>query len=338
MTIPLLPLDFVILAVLGLSGLFAAYRGFVNEFLSVLAWAVTAIITAILFGSIRGTVREMIDPDWFADIVGFVGLFLAVVIPTSFVCFRIGEAVRQSSVGPLDRSLGFVYGVVRGLVVAAIAYLIFAMLVPNDKQPAWVKDAKLIPIVQRSSDVLASLANSKSVKGVSKSAPHPAAHPQSTAVKPKPYAPPNSQFAAAEPFAPAAPPPVRVDTPAHTAPRIIPPANEFQVLAPPPAAPAAKPARPKAGPRYQSLPMEKSETRQTRARPPVDKPKPKAKPAAPKAQAARPAQGRRPAATQVAGNERRGTGKTGDKPGGKGYGSRDRMALDQLVRSTNRDQ
>lgn len=354
MTIPFLPVDFVILAVLGLSGFFAAYRGFVNELLSILGWATAAIITAVLFGTIKSTVRELVDPDWFADIVGFVGLFLAVIIPISFIAYRVGEAARQSSIGPLDRSLGFVYGVVRGLAIAAVAYIIFDMLAP--KKPEWIADAKLIPIVQRTGDVLTSLVHSKQPKGVQTSA-DPHAPPPSTS-KPRwstdPV--PGQQVAVAEP--PPPPPAPRIDPPPpKPTPRATesppPPASEVGGLAPflqqEPAAPATEPAKPKPQPRPAARTVPESEAAPAPAKreasagqrgaKPAEKAKSRAKSSKPDAKqsAKRPPEKRAPR-SQAAQNERRPKSKpVEDKPATKGYGQRDRQALDQLVRSTTRE-
>ena len=354
MTIPFLPVDFVILGVLGLSGFFAAYRGFVNELLSILGWGLAAIITAVLFGSIKPTVRAMIEPDWFADAAGFVGLFLAVIIPISFVAFRVGEAARQSSIGPLDRSLGFVYGVVRGLLIAAVAFIIFDMLSP--KKPDWIADAKLIPIVQRSGDVLTSLFASKTPKGVQTSA-DPQKPPKSTS---KPHwsdTPPEQKVAVLEPAPPPAPP-VRLDpAPAKPMPARPesppPPASEVDGLAPlfghraePAPEPKAKP-KPQPKPVYRNVPMDAADSApakrdaKTPSKPAKQAEKARQKPRSAKAdakQTGRAASDKRAPKSQLAASERRPASKgKGDKDKGKGYGQRDRQALDQLVRSTTRE-
>lgn len=349
MTIPFLPVDFVILAVLGLSGFFAAYRGFVNEVLSILGWGMAAIITAVLFGSIKGTVRELVEPDWFADIIGFVGLFLAVIIPISFVAYRVGEAARQSSIGPLDRSLGFVYGVVRGLVIVALAFIIFDLLSP--KKPDWITNAKLIPIVQRSGDVLSSLVNSKPPKGVAVSAdPHAASRAPS---KPRWSDPVSEQQAVvADPPAPA---PVRIDPPVQRAAPAAPespppPASEVGGLAPmlsPSATPApsgAAKSKPQPKATAQSQPQETATTNRPPKKPgqavkTAEKGKPKAKSSKTDSkQTAKKAADKRSAKTQLAASERRSNNKAQeDNAKTKGYGARDRQALDQLVRSTTRE-
>lgn len=329
MTIPFLPVDFVILAVLGLSGFFAAYRGFLNELLSILGWGLAAVITAIMFGSVRGTVRDLIDPDWFADIVGVVGLFLVAIIPISFLAYRVGEAGRQSSIGPLDRSMGFVYGVLRGLVVASLAYLIFTWLVPPDRQPPWIKEAKLVPIVERSSQVLTSLFNNKQPKGVSRSAPQNA--PQQ---RPSPE---TRIIAVAEPPPPKPTP--RIEAPVRRPDPTV-PASEFSGFAPTIVGP--EPTSQGTQPFVEQQPNLNTPPKKHMNQPVQHAERAKTSPKSAKIDARRlvtkPAGSRHAPNNQIASSERRPAANvSGDKPNSKGYGARDRQALDQLVRSTTRE-
>ena len=50
--------------------------------------------------------------------------------------------VLDSRVGALDRTLGFLFGLARGLVIVVVAFLFFDWLVPDRSQPEWVRDAK----------------------------------------------------------------------------------------------------------------------------------------------------------------------------------------------------
>ncbi len=54
----------------------------------------------------------------------------------------------DSRIGALDRTLGFVFGAARGLLLAVIGYVFFTALVGNEKLPAWAKDAKATPILE----------------------------------------------------------------------------------------------------------------------------------------------------------------------------------------------
>jgi membrane protein required for colicin V production len=89
--------------------------------------------------------------------LAFAGIFLIVLIPLSFVSFRLSERVRKSPVGTLDRSLGVPFGIVRGLALIGIAYLAISLVIPVRAQPIWLTQARFLPVIQRSSDVILSL-------------------------------------------------------------------------------------------------------------------------------------------------------------------------------------
>jgi hypothetical protein len=65
--------------------------------------------------------------------------------------------VKNSPIGPLDRAAGVAFGVVRGLVVVGLAYMAFTYFVPIRQQPHWVTEARLLPVVQSTADVLLSV-------------------------------------------------------------------------------------------------------------------------------------------------------------------------------------
>jgi membrane protein required for colicin V production len=82
---------------------------------------------------------------------------LVLLIPLSFVSFRISESVQGSPIGPLNRSLGFVFGIGRGLVIVGAAYLVFSLLAQPKDHPDWVRNARLLPVIKGTADVLRSL-------------------------------------------------------------------------------------------------------------------------------------------------------------------------------------
>ena len=145
--------DMVVLAVIAISAVYALLRGFVRESLSVLAW-VGAGAAALFFGPwlaqrLHGTVE-----GWPALVLGYGGVFLAVVIPLSFVSHYLGRTVQQSPIGMVDRLLGAVFGVARGVALIAVCYLLFSFAVPKARQPNWMTDARLMPLIQASSHII----------------------------------------------------------------------------------------------------------------------------------------------------------------------------------------
>lgn len=163
MEIPLTIVDFVVLGILLISGLIAAYRGFMKETLTVSAWFVAALAAVFVWPVAKPFARSLLQPELLADILALIGVFFLLLIPASFVSFRLTELVRGSHAGPLDRSLGFVFGIARGLLVVGLGYIVYSSLAPSAKQPEWVREARLLPVVKGTADVILSL-GSKSKK------------------------------------------------------------------------------------------------------------------------------------------------------------------------------
>jgi len=95
----------VVLVVLG-SAAYATWKGFVDETLSIFAWAAAAIGCLIFGPWTADLLRGMISPGWLATLAGYAAVFVAVFIPLSFASHRFGQGVRNSLVGPIDRVLG----------------------------------------------------------------------------------------------------------------------------------------------------------------------------------------------------------------------------------------
>lgn len=148
--------DLLVVIIILVSTAYAIYRGFVRETLSILAWAAAAF-AALYFGpSAASLLRGMVAP-WLAILLGYVGIFLLVLIPLSFVSYRFAENVHHSPVGAIDRALGLAFGLVRGLAIVGILYLVFSLMLPIKQQPDSVREARLLPLIQSSSEVILSV-------------------------------------------------------------------------------------------------------------------------------------------------------------------------------------
>lgn len=153
--------DYVVLGVLLLSGLIAAYRGFLKETLSVSSWLIAALAAVFFWPVTKPFARALIDIQILADILALVGVFFLILIPASFMSFRLSELVRESSAGPLDRSLGFVFGLARGLLVVGLGYVVFTSLASEENHPGWVREARMLPVVRGTAEVILSLGDKK---------------------------------------------------------------------------------------------------------------------------------------------------------------------------------
>jgi membrane protein required for colicin V production len=99
----------------------------------------------------RGSLRRALSVFISALMVVFLGIFLIVLIVLMILIRILSHRIRNSALGPLDRSLGLVFGFLRGAVLVCVAWLIFAWLLPRQDHPEWVTEAKHRPLVERGS-------------------------------------------------------------------------------------------------------------------------------------------------------------------------------------------
>lgn len=146
--LPINPTDLAVIVVLLLSALVALVRGFVHELLSLLAWIGAALATVYGLPYVQPYTREVIAIPLIADIISGVGLFLVVLVVLSVTGRLVARGIQKSGLGPLDRSLGLLFGVLRGVLLVSVAWLLMVWALPNvDERPTWIAEAKSGPLL-----------------------------------------------------------------------------------------------------------------------------------------------------------------------------------------------
>ncbi|MBN9441458.1 MAG: CvpA family protein [Bosea sp. (in: a-proteobacteria)] len=149
---PVTILDLVVIGVVLISALLAAVRGFTREVLAIVSWIAAAAVAWMFHPQLVPFIQQYIPASsaqpTIALVASIAALFLGTLIVVSLVTARISDFVLDSRIGALDRTLGFVFGAARGLLLAVIGYLFFAALVGNEKMPVWAKEAKAKPMLE----------------------------------------------------------------------------------------------------------------------------------------------------------------------------------------------
>jgi len=139
---PITLLDIVLIAVMLISGLLAMVRGFMREVLSITAWILAAAATLYSYSKLLPVAKQYFNNDIVAAVAVVGGVFLVTLLVVSVLTIRISDMVLDSRVGALDRTLGFLFGLARGLIIVVVAFQFFIWLVPDRSQPEWVRGAK----------------------------------------------------------------------------------------------------------------------------------------------------------------------------------------------------
>lgn len=147
------PLDIGVIAVIGLSAVFAFARGFVREALSIVAWVGSGFITLYGEPTVYAVVDPMVHNPLLSQLIAWFGLFITSLVVLTILTGFVARSVRSSGLSPIDRTLGFVFGLLRGAFILSLAYLLLDIVQPNDR-PAWLRDAKSVPYLQQGAGLI----------------------------------------------------------------------------------------------------------------------------------------------------------------------------------------
>src|SRR6201990_3467215 len=154
---PITILDLILLGVMLVSGLLAMVRGFMREILSIAAWGAAALVTLYSFSKLLPTAKTYFNNDTVASIVVVAGVFVGTLIVVSVITVRISDMILDSRIGALDRTLGFLFGLARGMLIVVVAFLFFTWLGPEKQRPDWLNNAKSLTFLTSAGNWLQSL-------------------------------------------------------------------------------------------------------------------------------------------------------------------------------------
>jgi len=139
--------DIGVLALLLVSAVLAYFRGLVHEVLSIGGWIGAAFATIYGFPYLRPHARTLTDIEILADFGAGVVIFVVSLVLFSLVARSISKRVKDSALNAVDRSLGFLFGIVRGALVVVVAYIGLGLVYPADEQPDWITQARSMELV-----------------------------------------------------------------------------------------------------------------------------------------------------------------------------------------------
>ncbi|MDP4725301.1 MAG: CvpA family protein [Pseudomonadota bacterium] len=149
--------DGIIIGVALLSALMGLIRGLTREVLGLASWIGGASLTFIGMPFVQIIARRYIQNGMMADVAAAVGLFLIFLILFSVISHTLSGLIRQSVLGGIDRSLGFLFGIGRGIVVLCVFQLLISCFVPRQKQPENFQNNRFAPMIYKGSDLIFSL-------------------------------------------------------------------------------------------------------------------------------------------------------------------------------------
>jgi membrane protein required for colicin V production len=136
-------LDFAVLAILALSTLFAFIRGVVRELVAIASW-IAGVIAALTLGEQVATMLPVLESSPLArQVLAFALVFVGVLVLGTLIAFVLSKLVHAVGLGFIDRLLGAVFGLVRGVV--AVLLLVLVAGLTKLPQQDWWQNATLGP-------------------------------------------------------------------------------------------------------------------------------------------------------------------------------------------------
>lgn len=169
-------IDIVVLGIIGASGLFGFWRGFIREIFVLIAWVAAGVVALQLTDFLAGFLLDALPEEYryelIASLVTFLGLFIVTLFLLSYIGSRLSDAITDRGVTAVNRSIGAAYGLVRGVVLVGAMMLVLQGVtiaqrgqIPDDL-PEAVRTAQTFQIADFTATLLKDIGNAAGAAGL----------------------------------------------------------------------------------------------------------------------------------------------------------------------------
>ena len=139
--------DLIILVLIFISALFAFYRGFSLELLSISVWIISFFVSYAYGYNLINFFNKVINNILISTAISYIVVFLIVFVIFSFLTRKFSVFIKDSYVGLIDKSLGFIFGILRGYVIVSLCFFLFDYFY-NGKRLEFIDNSKIIPVIK----------------------------------------------------------------------------------------------------------------------------------------------------------------------------------------------
>ncbi len=151
--------DMAVIGIMLLSCIFAFFRGFVKEILSLIAWIGAAYITVRFFPSLSEKLQPHFAKPLMAAICATTILYIGSLIGFAIFNRIIIKILKSGSeIGWLDNLLGLAFGALRGAFIVSLSYLMISVVIKDDNRPEWLEKAVTRPYAEKGALMLTKIA------------------------------------------------------------------------------------------------------------------------------------------------------------------------------------
>jgi membrane protein required for colicin V production len=153
--------DIIVLAIVGVAAIGGLLRGFVQEVLSLAAWALAIVAIYFFHADLSAVLLGHLSSPSGAAVLAFVILLLVPYAVLRAIALRAGRSSRKSVLGAVDRVLGFGFGAVKGVVVVVMLFSLVVLgydtVWGEEGRPEWIRSARTYAFVNASSKAMVQL-------------------------------------------------------------------------------------------------------------------------------------------------------------------------------------
>ena len=138
--------DWIVLVVIAVSGGISVIRGFVKEAISLATW-VLAVWVALMFApKLALLMPESWESPTLRWMVSAVALFMTTLLVGGLANFLVSTMVEKTGLSGTDRSLGVVFGILRGVAIVAVVVLLVSGT--SLARESWWTESRLRPLFE----------------------------------------------------------------------------------------------------------------------------------------------------------------------------------------------
>ena len=149
-------IDYAVLGIVGISGVISLMRGFIREALSLAGWIAAFWVALAFSGVVARWLEGYVSVPSVRVGIAFAGIFFGVLLLGGIVLRLAGLVVEKTGMSGTDRTLGIVFGVLRGIVITALLVLL-AGLTSLPRDPWWSRSVLLPHLVELANEIRAFL-------------------------------------------------------------------------------------------------------------------------------------------------------------------------------------
>lgn len=146
--------DALAVGIVFISVVIGCVRGVTKEILTLFSWIGALTSTFLCWPWARHVVRGWIQHPMLADGATIVVMFIMFLILFSLISYFLANIVRQSWMGGVDRALGALFGVGRGVFLLCSIEITLSTFLMRQQHPEWVKSAHCAPLIYQGADAL----------------------------------------------------------------------------------------------------------------------------------------------------------------------------------------